>query len=198
MSKFHCDYIPYPDYKIPDSEDEDAGLDSLIEAIDLYRNKEISSEELLASLTCVQQIVKNTEAIRKNNEKIYKELIHNFITLRQYIYVCRLKMDEDPELKSLYLEVCELINSNDQSDEVHSVSLTEEEININETIKKYLSNYSSQFYTSNPYLVIKKIIPLVNNWIMKQEELDDIDRHAIMVSRKLTELLCILTFTNPL
>lgn len=198
MSKFRCDYIPCPDYKIPDSEDEDAGLDSLIEAIHLYRNKEISSEELLASLTCVQQIVKNTEAIRKNNEKIYKELIHNFITLRQYIYVCRLRMAEDPELKSLYLEVCELINSNDQSDEVHSVPLTEEEININETIKKYLSNYSSQFYTSNPYLVIKKIIPLVNNWIMKQEELDDIDRHAIMVSRKLTELLCILTFTNPL
>lgn len=198
MSKFRCDYIPCPDYKIPDSEDEDAGLDSLIEAIDLYRNKEISSEELLASLTCVQQIVKNTETIRKNNEKIYKELIHNFITLRQYIYVCRLRMSEDPELKSLYLEVCELINSNDQSNEVHSIPLTEEEININETIKKYLSNYSSQFYTSNPYLIIKKIIPLVNNWIMKQEELDDIDRHAIMVSRKLTELLCILTFTNPL
>lgn len=198
MSKFHCDYIPCPDYKVPDSEDEDAGLDSLIEAIDLYRNKEISSEELLASLICVQQIVKNTEAIRKNNEKIYKELIHNFITLRQYIYVCRLRMVEDPELKSLYSEVCELINSNDQSDEVHSIPLTEEEISINETIKKYLSNYSSQFYANNPYLIIKKIIPLVNNWIMKQEELDDIDRHAIMVSRKLTELLCILTFTSPL
>lgn len=198
MSKFRCDYIPCPDYKVPDSEDEDAGLDSLIEAIDLYRNKEISSEELLASLICVQQIVKNTEAIRKNNEKIYKELIHNFITLRQYIYVCRLRMVEDPELKSLYSEVCELINSNDQSDEVHSIPLTEEEISINETIKKYLSNYSSQFYANNPYLIIKKIIPLVNNWIMKQEELDDIDRHAIMVSRKLTELLCILTFTSPL
>lgn len=198
MSKFRCDYIPCPDYKVPDSEDEDAGLDSLIEAIHMYRNKEISSTELLASLACTQQIVKNTETIRNSREKIYKELIHNFITLRQYIYVCRLRMVEDPELKSLYLEVCELINSNDQSDEVHSIPLTEEEISINETIKKYLSNYSSQFYTNNPYLIIKKIIPLVNNWIMKQEELDDIDRHAIMVSRKLTELLCILTFTSPL
>lgn len=198
MSKFRCDYIPCPDYKVPDSEDEDAGLDSLIEAIHMYRNKEISSEELLASLACTQQIVKNTETIRNSREKIYKELIHNFITLRQYIYVCRLRMVEDPELKSLYLEVCELINSNDQSNEVHSIPLTEEEISINETIKKYLSNYSSQFYTNNPYLIIKKIIPLVNNWIMKQEELDDIDRHAIMVSRKLTELLCILTFTSPL
>ena len=68
MSKFRCDYIPCPDYKMPDSEDEDAGLDSLIEAIHMYCNKEISSTELLASLACTQQIVKNTEAIRKNNE----------------------------------------------------------------------------------------------------------------------------------
>lgn len=95
MSKFRCDYIYFGDYKMPVSEDEDAGLDSLIEAIHMYRNKEISSTELLASLACTQQIVKNTETIRNSREKIYKELIHNFITLRQYIYVCRFRMAED-------------------------------------------------------------------------------------------------------
>lgn len=85
MSKFRCDYIYFGDYKMPVSEDEDAGLDSLIEAIHMYRNKEISSTELLASLACTQQIVKNTETIRNSRERIYKELVHNFVDLKQYI-----------------------------------------------------------------------------------------------------------------
>lgn len=207
MSKFRCDYIPCPDYKMPDSEDEDAGLDSLIEAIHMYRNKEISSTELLASLACTQQIVKNTEAIRKNNEKIYKELIYNFMDLKQYIDVYRFKMAKDPELKEICSDIQQLSSSdildihqgtNDNFDKVGNLTLAEQEKQLDKIIKEYLSNYGAPFYISNPYFVIKKMIPLVNIWIMKKENLNDKDRHAIVVSRKLTELLSILTFTNPL
>ena len=74
MSKFRCDYIYFGDYKMPVSEDEDAGLDSLIEAIHMYRNKEISSTELLASLACTQQIVKNTEPLEKAVKGYIKSL----------------------------------------------------------------------------------------------------------------------------
>lgn len=207
MSKFRCDYIPCPDYKMPDSEDDEAGLDSLIEAIHMYRNKEISSTELLASLACTQQIVKNTEAIRKNNEKIYKELIYNFMDLKQYIDVYRFEMAKDPELKEICSDIQQLSSSdilnihqgtNDNFDKVGNLTLAEQGKQLDKIIKEYLSNYGAPFYISNPYFVIKKMIPLVNIWIMKKENLNDKDRHAIVVSRKLTELLSILTFTNPL
>ena len=207
MSKFRCDYIPCPDYKMPDSEDEDAGLDSLIEAIHMYRNKEISSTELLASLACTQQIVKNTEIIRKNNERAYRELVHNFIDLKQYIDIYRFEMAKYPELKEICSEIQQLSSSDildihqsidDNSDEVSKLVLAEQEKQLNKIVKEYLSNYGAPFYISNPYFVIKKMIPLVNIWIMKKENLNDKDRHAIVVSRKLTELLSILAFTNPL
>lgn len=190
--------------KEPPYSDEESALDSLIEIIQKYRDKEISSDELLASLTSTQQIVKNTEAMRKNSEKIYKELTHNFITLKMYLDFIRFKMVKDPELKSECLEIHKLIDSDsvigveNQFNEVCETLLTEKEVKINETIKKYLSNYSKQFYVNHPYLFIKKMIPLIDKWIKKQEELDDIDRHAIVTSRKLTELLSILTFVNPL
>lgn len=207
MSKFRCDYIPCPDYKMPDSEDEDAGLDSLIESIQKYRDKEISSEELLASLACTQQIVKNTEAIRKNNEKIYKELIHNFMDFKQYIDVYRFEMAKDPELKEICSDIQQLSSSDildiyqgtdNNFNKVCDLILVEQEKQLDKIIKEYLSNYGAPFYISNPYFVIKKMIPLVNIWIMKKENLNDKDRHAIVVSRKLTELLSTLTFTNPL
>lgn len=207
MSKFRCDYIPCPDYKMPDSEDEEAGLDSLIEAIHMYRNKEISSTELLASLACAQQIVKNTEAIRKNNEKIYKELIYNFMDLKQYIDVYRFEMAKDPELKEICSDIQQLSSSdildiyqstNDNFDKVGNLTLAEQGKQLDKIIKEYLSNYGAPFYISNPYFVIKKMITLVNIWIVKKENLNDKDRHAIVVSRKLTELLSILTFTSPL
>ena len=108
MSKFRCDYIYFGDYKMPVSEDEDAGLDSLIEAIHMYRNKEISSTELLASLACTQQIVKNTETIRNSRERIYKELVHNFVDLKQYIDVYRFEMAKDPELKEICSDIQKL------------------------------------------------------------------------------------------
>lgn len=207
MSKFRCDYIYFSDYKIPFSEDENAGLDSLIEAIHMYRNKEISSTELLASLACTQQIVKNTEVIRKNNERAYRELVHNFIDLKQYIDIYRFEMAKYPELKEICLEIQQLSSSDildihqstdDNSDKVSKLVLDEQEKQLNKIIKEYLSNYGAPFYISNPYFVIKKMIPLVNNWIMKKENLNDKDRHAIVVSRKLIELLSILAFTNPL
>lgn len=206
MSKFRCDYIYFSDYKIPFPEDEEAGLDSLIEAIHLYRNKEISSTELLASLACTQQIVKNTEAIRKNNEKFYKELIHNFIDLKQYIDIYRFEMAKYPELKKICSDIQQLSSSdildiyqgtNDNFDKVY-LFLAEQEKQLDKTIKEYLSNYGAPFYISNPYFVIKKMIPLVNIWIMQKENLNDRDRHAIVTSRKLNELLSILAFTNPL
>lgn len=207
MSKFRCDYIPCPDYKILDSEDEDAGLDSLIEAIHMYRNKEISSTELLASLACTQQIVKNTETIRNSRERIYKELVHNFVDLKQYIDVYRFEMAKDPELKEICSDIQKLSSSDildihqstdNNSDKVSKLVLAEQEEQLNKIIKEYLSNYGAPFYISNPYFVIKKMIPLVNIWIVKKENLNDRDRHAIVVSRKLTELLSILAFTNPL
>lgn len=207
MSKFRCDYIYFGDHKMPISEDEDAGLDSLIEAIHMYRNKEISSTELLASLACTQQIVKNTEAMRKNEEKIYKELIHNFMDLKQYVDVYRFEMAKDPELKEICSDIQQLSSSdildiyqgtNDNFDKVRNLILIEQEKQLDKIIKEYLSNYGAPFYISNPYFVIKKMIPLVNIWIVKKENLNDKDRHAIVVSRKLTELLSILAFTNPL
>lgn len=207
MSKFRCDYIYFSDRKIPFSEDEDAGLDSLIEAIHMYRNKEISSTELLASLACTQQIVKNTEIIRKNNERAYRELVHNFIDLKQYIDIYRFEMAKYPELKEICSDIQQLSSSDildihqstdDNSDKVSKLVLAEQEEQLNKIIKEYLSNYGAPFYISNPYFVIKKMIPLVNIWIMKKENLNDKDRHAIVVSRKLTELLSILAFTNPL
>lgn len=207
MSKFRCDYIYFGNYKMPFSEDEDAGLDSLIEAIHMYRNKEISSTELLASLACTQQIVKNTETIRKNNERAYRELVHNFIDLKQYIDIYRFEMAKYPELKDICSDIQQLSSSDildihqstdDNSDKVSKLVLAEQEEQLNKIIKEYLSNYGAPFYISNPYFVIKKMIPLVNIWIVKKENLNDRDRHAIVVSRKLTELLSILTFTNPL
>lgn len=207
MSKFRCDYIYFGDYKMPVSEDEDAGLDSLIEAIHMYRNKEISSTELLASLACTQQIVKNTETIRNSRERIYKELVHNFVDLKQYIDVYRFEMAKDPELKEICSDIQKLSSSDildihqstdNNSDKVSKLVLAEQEEQLNKIIKEYLSNYGAPFYISNPYFVIKKMIPLVNIWIMKKENLNDKDRHAIVVSRKLTELLSILAFTSPL
>lgn len=206
MSKFRCDYIYFGDYKMPISEDEDAGLDSLIEAIQKYRDKEISSTELLASLACTQQIVKNTETIKNSRERIYKELVHNFMDLKQYIDVYRFEMAKDPELKEICSDIQQLSSSdildiyqgtNDNFDKVY-LDLVGQEKQLDKTIKEYLSNYGAPFYISNPYFVIKKMIPLVNIWIMKKENLNDKDRHAIVVSRKLTELLSILAFTNPL
>lgn len=207
MSKFRCDYIYFGDYKMPVSEDEDAGLDSLIEAIHMYRNKEISSTELLASLACTQQIVKNTETIRNSRERFYKELVHNFVDLKQYIDVYRFEMAKDPELKEICSDIQKLSSSDildiyqgtdGDFNKVCDLILVEQEKQLDKIIKEYLSNYGAPFYISNPYFVIKKMIPLVNIWIMKKENLNDKDRHAIVVSRKLTELLSILTFTNPL
>lgn len=207
MSKFYCYHIYFSGYKMPFPKDENVGLDSLIEAIYMYRNKEISSTELLASLSCTQQIVKNAETIRRNNEKIYKELIYNFMDLKQYIDVYRFEMAKDPELKKICSDIQKLSSSdildihqgtNDNFDKVGNLTLAEQEKQLDKIIKEYLSNYGAPFYISNPYFVIKKMIPLVNIWIMKKENLNDKDRHTIVVSRKLTELLSILTFTNPL
>nr|DAM55195.1 MAG TPA: hypothetical protein [Caudoviricetes sp.] len=207
MSKFRCDYIYFGDYKMPVSEDEDAGLDSLIEAIHMYRNKEISSTELLASLACTQQIVKNTETIRNSRERIYKELVHNFVDLKQYIDIYRFEMAKDPELKEICSDIQKLSSSDildiyqgtdGNFNKVCDLVLAEQEKQLDKIIKEYLSNYCAPFYISNPYFVIKKMIPLVNIWIMKKENLNDKDRHVIVVSRKLIELLSILTFTNPL